>query len=193
MASNKYTQQPPIANNSTRMVLAERVYIKSYPDSTSVYAVGAGQAKLSGGDPSGFTDLGIVAGSKVTLTYNKETRYIETGIERIRRGAYITQKTAQATFTLEQFDVTVIEAISAQTGSAVTGGKKLIFGPDDLIEKALVFVGTNKVDGKEVHTYCPWVALSFQVQDQDDSRVMGVTADMFANPSGEFFHMYIFT
>lgn len=192
MASNKYTQGTPIAGQMTRLVLAERAYIKTYPDTSSVYYNGSGEAKLSGSDPAGFTDLGIVAGSKVTLAYTKETRYVETGIERIRRGAYITQKTAQATFSLEQFDVTVLEAISAQTGTAKTGGKMLKFGSDDVIEKALVFVGTNKVDGHEVHTYCSWAALTFQFQEADDARVIAVTADLFADANGNFMHMYIF-
>src|SRR5512139_1677632 len=108
MASNVWTQGSPVAGSSTKVVLAQRVFLApadtTYSDPT---------AALNGTSPaSPWVDLGIVAGSKVTLTYNKETKYIETGLERVRRGAYISGKNANLQFSLEQFDIDVLEDIS---------------------------------------------------------------------------------
>jgi hypothetical protein len=192
MASNKYTQQPPISGASIRSVIAERCYVAAV---NTAYADPG--AKLDGADPAGWTDLGIVANSKVQMTYNKDIKYIETGIDKVTRGAYTMGKTAEAQFTLEQFDLDTLELITGLTADAVGGiGGKLHIGQDDIIEKALLFVGTNKVDGKEYHTYCKKASLVYSFQDQDDARVLQVTARLYAfTPSGEtvdaFFTMYV--
>jgi hypothetical protein len=144
-------------------------------------------AKLNGADPAGgWQDLGIVAGSKVNMSYTKETNYIETGIEKVRRGAYITGKTCQLTFDLEQFDMGVIEQISGlssdvvEDGSSNPIGKAIHIGQEDLVEKALLIIGTNKIDGKEHQYYCKKAALVWAVEEQEDSRILRVTADLYA-------------
>jgi hypothetical protein len=179
MPSNKYTQQTPLEDSSIRTVLAERVYIADadtdYTDPT---------AALAGDDPGGdWDDLGIVAGSKATLTYNKETKFIETGIDKVRRGAYLTGKNAQIAFTLEQFDMAVLELVtglSATSFGSPVVGSKIFLGQEDVVEKALLIIGTNKVDGKEHQIYCKKAAVVFQVAEQDDARVMNVTADLYS-------------
>jgi hypothetical protein len=178
MASNKYTQQTPIANQSIRAVLADRVYITTagtdYADPV---------AKLEGdsepvGSPA-WVDLGIVANSKATLTYNKEVKYVETGIDKVRRATYLVGKNAQLAFTLEQYDMTVIEAISGLTKTAVGAiGNKIFIGQEDIISKALLIVSTNKIDEKEHHLFAKTVYLTFQVGETDDYRVMNVTAEL---------------
>lgn len=181
MPTNKYTTQPPKSGSSTKVVLAERAYINA---ANTAYADPG--AKLEGADPSGWTDLGIVAGSKVQLTYTKEVRYVETGIEKVRRGSYTMGKTCQAVFTLEQFDIDVVELLTGQTASAVGSiGNKLHVGQDDVVDRALLFVGTNKVDGKEHHVYCKKAGLTWQLQEQDDARVLQVTADLYAFDPGD--------
>lgn len=164
-------------------MLAQRVYIapadQAYADPT---------AKLDGADPAApWVDLGIVEGSKVNLTYSKETNYIETGIEKIRRGAYITGKTAQMTFDLSQFDSGVLEEISGLTADAVGAiGKKFHIGQEDLVQRALLVVGTNKIDGKEHQYYCKKGALTWSIEEADDARILRVVADLFAfTPGGE--------
>jgi hypothetical protein len=191
MPSNKWTQQTPKANNSIRLVLAQRVFIAPTPQ---VYA---DPTKLNGADPAApWVDLGIVAGSKVNMTYNKEVKYIETGIEKVRRGAYITGKTATATFDLEQFDMGVLESISGLTKTTITGGAKIHIGQEDLVEKALLFVGTNKIDGKEHHYFTNKGSIVWTIEEQEDSRILRVTADLYSFlPSGEtldaYFSMYV--
>lgn len=197
MASNKNTMQTPLVGSSIKAVLAERVYVN-----TALTAYTAPTAKLNGVDPSGspaWTDLGVVEGSKATLAYNKEVKYVETGIEKVRRGAYLVGKTAQLTFTLGQYDSAVLAALTGLT-AAVLGspaiGKTLHMGQDDIVEKALLIIGTNKVDNKEHHIYCSKAALSFAIGEQDDARVLNVTADLYAfTPQGQtidaLFTLYI--
>ena len=186
MASNKFTAQTPIANQSIRVVLAERAYIA--PADTA-YAEPA--EKLDGDDPaSPWLDLGVVDGSKVTLNYTKEIKKIETGIDKVVRGAYLNGKACQAVFTLSQYDVTVLERLTGLTAGDFDGspviGHTLHIGQEDVVRMALLFVGTNKVDGKEFHTYNPDSIISFSLKDADDARVMEVTADMLAfTPEGE--------
>jgi hypothetical protein len=187
MASNAYTQQPPKAGNSTKVVLAERAFVATYP---TAYADPA--AKLNGSltPAAGWQDLGIVMGSQVQLTYNKEVKFIETGIEKIRRGSYVVSKTAQAQFTLEQYDMGVMELVSGISKVAVTGGNKLYVGQDDIVEKSLLFVGSNKADPKEFHTYCKQANLTWAVEQNDDARVIRVTADLFAFDPGNGIDAY---
>lgn len=192
MASNAYTQQPPISGASVKTVLAERCFIAAADTAYSDPG-----AKLDGATPSGWTDLGIVAGSKVTLTYTKEIRYIETGIDKIARGAYTMGKSAECQFTLEQYDLDTLALITGLTVDAVGAiGGKLHIGQDDIIERALLFVGTNKVDGKEHHCYCKKGVINYAMQDQDDARVLNVTSRLYAfTASGEtvdcFFVLYV--
>ncbi len=199
MASNVWTQGAPLASNSTRVVLAQRVFINT---ADTVYADPT--AKLNGTNPTGspaWVDLGIVAGSKVTLTYNKETKYIETGLEKVRRGCYIVSKNANLQFSLEQFDMDVLESISGLTATALTGspspGDKIYIGQEDIVEKALLILGTNVIDGKEHQMYCKKAQLVFGIEEQDDARVLKVTAELSAFSPGAgsdcFFKYYILT
>jgi len=183
MASNKYTQQTPLTGSSIKVVLAQRVYIA--PADT---AYAAPTAKLDGDDPDApWVDLGVVDGSKVNMAYTKETNYVETGIEKVRRGAYITGKTCQLTFDLTQFDADVFEQISGLSPTAVgVIGNVFHLGQEDLVQSALLIIGTNKVDGKEHQYYCKKGAIVWSIEDSNDARILKVTADLFAfTPSGE--------
>jgi hypothetical protein len=154
----------------------------SYPDPT----------KLNGTDPAApWVDLGIVMNSQVQLAYTKETKYVETGIEKVRRGAYITQKTANAQFTLEQYDMGVLEAISGIASTSITGGKKMTVGLDDLVEKMMLFVGTNKFDGKEYHHLAKRGVITWNAQQNDDYRVIQVSAELYLDDTDGFFKLFV--
>jgi hypothetical protein len=180
--SNRNTQQPPITGNSIKLILAERCYAaptgQTYDHSVP--------SKLSDNLPaSPWVDLGIVEGSKVTITYNKDVAYVETGIDKIRRGSYLRGKNAQAKFQLTQVDHTVYGALGLNV-DAVSGGYQVIVGQEDVVEKALLFVGTNKLDGKEHQTYSDDAAVSFGYAEAEDARLIDVTAELFAfTPYGE--------
>jgi hypothetical protein len=191
--SNKYTKQPPLSGSSTKVVLAERVYIA---DSGTAYADPV--ARLDGADPaSPWEDLGIVMNSRVNMTYTKDIRYVETGIERVRRGAYSLGKTAECAFTLEQYDLGQMEHVTDLVRDAVGANSgKLHIGQDDIVDKALLFIGVNKVDNKEHHVYCQKGTIAFNVQQEDDFRVLQVTASLYPFvPTGEteeaFFTWYV--
>ncbi len=181
--SNKYTKQPPITGASVKAVLAERVYIAAADTAYSDPV-----AKLAGADPGGaWSDLGIVANSRVQLTYTKDIRYVETGIEKVRRGAYSLGKTAEAQFTLEQYDLDTVSLVTGLSIDPVGGiGGKLHIGQDDIVEAALLFVGVNKIDGKEHHIYCKKGTMSFNLQQEDDFRVLQVSSSLYPFvPNGE--------
>jgi hypothetical protein len=182
MPSNKYTKQTPVSNQTVKAVMAERVYIAA-ADTAYVDPV----ARLDGGDPAGWSDLGVVMNSRVNLAYTKDIRYVETGIEKVRRGAYSLGKTAECTFTLEQFDLTIMERITGLTQDVVGANSgKLHLGQDDIVERALLFIGVNKVDNKEHHVYCKKGTISFNLNQEDDARVIQVTASLYPFvPSGE--------
>lgn len=191
--SNKLTKQPPISGASTAVVLAERVYIAA---ADTAYATPA--ARLDGADPGGsWVDLGVVKDSRVNLAYTKEIRYVETGIERVRRGSYSVSKNAETTFMLEQYDLDVVSLLTGLSIDAVGGiGGVLHIGQDDVVEKALLFIGINKVDGKEHHIYCKKGTVAFQVQQEDDRRILSVSASLYPFvPSGEteeaFYSWYV--
>jgi hypothetical protein len=194
MPTNKWTQQPPLAGASTRTVLAERVY---YANKNTAYgAQSAGvdpTGKLNGTDPAGFSDMGIVSGSKVTLTYTKEVKPVTTGIEQVRRGSYSMAKSAKASWTLEQYDIDTISILSGLSITAIGGiGGKLHLGQDDVVEKALLFVGTNKVDSKEFHHYSKAACLNWSIDMEDDARVLKVDADLYSFlPGGETVEAYL--
>src|SRR3954469_9315670 len=156
--TNKYTKQPPIAGASTAAVMAERVYIAAFSTNYT-----APTARLDGADPAApwaAGDLGVIKDSRVNLNYTKEIKYVETGIEKVRRGAYSLSKTVEMSFMMEQSDV---GPVSLLTGLAITtswtsipanGASLLHVGQDDVVEKGLLFIGTNKSDGKEHHIWC---------------------------------------
>lgn len=198
VVSNKYTQQTPKASNSTKLLLAQRVYIApentDYTDPT---------AKLSGtSEPaSPWVDLGIVEGSKATITYNKDIAYIETGVDRIRRGAYLRGKNASVKFQLTQFDMDVVAAVTGLTPKVVGSpaiGKKIMIGQEDVVVKSLLLVGSNKLDGKEHHTFMKNAAVSMGFAEVEDYTVLDMTAEMAAfTPNGEtvdaLYVLYILT
>jgi hypothetical protein len=174
MPSNKWTQGTPLSGATTRAVLAERVY---YAASNTAYSNPA--AKLDGADPAGWSDLGIVGGSRVTLTYTKEVKPVMTGIEQVRRGSYTMARSCKCSFTLEQYDLDTMAIIGGLSISSYTGGGRVEIGSDDIVEKALLFTGTNKVDGKEYHHHCGKASLAWNIDQEDDARVLKVDADLY--------------
>ena len=125
--------------------------------------------------------MGIVKDSRVDLTYNKEVKPIETGIEKILRGSFTMAKSCMASWTLEQYDIDTMSILSGLSITAVGAiGGKLNLGTDDIVEKALLFTGTNKVDGKEHQMYSKRASIAWSIETSDDSRVIKVDARMYS-------------
>jgi hypothetical protein len=158
-------------------VLAERAFLAP---ADTVYADPT--AKLAGTDPaSPWVDLGIVKDSKILLTYTKDTKPVETGIEKVLRGTYVLGKKASASFTLEQYDIGTFTTVGGLTSTAVGAiGNKVQIGQDDIVEGALLFCGTNKVDAKEFQHYTKKASLSWSIGEDGDARVLKVDAMLYS-------------
>lgn len=189
MPSNKFTAQTPLSGSSIKFVPCERAYMAP---ANTVYADPS--AKSNGTDPGApWVDLGIVKDSKVSLVYTKTVKDVSTGIEKVRRGSYTTDKKCTASFTLEQYDLPVIESLSGLSGEAVGSiGAKIQLGQDDLVERSLLFIGTNKVDGKEVQHYSKKASINWSVAEDSDARALKVDCDFYSFlAAGETVESYV--
>lgn len=138
-------------------------------------------------------DLGVVKDSKISLVYTKTVKDVSTGIEKVRRGSYTTDKKCTASFTLEQYDLPQIENLSGLSGEAVGSiGSKIQLGQDDLVERALLFIGTNKVDGKEVQHYSKKASVNWSVVESAEIRELKVDCDFYSFlAAGETVESYV--
>lgn len=170
---NKNTTQTPVSSGLTgaqviKFIDAPRVYVKSKDSTASPVTT-----KSNGSTPSGWTDLGIVDG-KVKITYSKELNEIRTGIDQVLRASFVRQRTGSFEFTLSQFDDVVIKELSGVTPSTITAGSIIQFpiGGEDVIERALLLVVQNKLDGKEWQFYAPAAQISFSIEDSGDATAV---------------------
>lgn len=180
--SNRNTTQTPITagRSGTQVVKfidAPRVYIKA-ADGTPTPVT----TKSNGSTPTGYTDLGIVNG-KVKVTYEKEIKEIRTGLDNVLRASYITQRTANFEFVLSQFDDTAMEQLSGLTPSVIAGQPSawhFSVGTEDIVQKALLMVLQNKLDGKEWQFYHPSADLTFNIEDSGEETVLRGTGTLKA-------------
>jgi hypothetical protein len=184
--SNRNTQQTPITTlgltgaQLIKMVPASRFYIKSVDVPAAVPIV-----KSNGTTLTGWTDLGIIDGAAKT-TYQKDTTRVEVGIEKILEGIYTTKKAATIEVNLQQFDDTVLAAISGLTPSTITTGSIVSFpiGSEFVVQKAILLVSQNVLDGKEMQFYNPQAFLSFNIDTSGDMMSVKATIDLplFSDP-----------
>jgi hypothetical protein len=179
--SNKNTAQTPVASGLTgaqvvKFIDAPRVYIKAV-DTTPTPVT----TKSNGTTPAGWTDLGIVNG-KVRVTYEKEIKEVRTGIDQVLRASYVGQKTAGFEFVLSQFDDVVIKNLSGLSEVVVSAASAYAFqiGSEDIIQKALLMVVQNKLDGKEWQFYHPAADLAFNIEDSGEETVVRGRANLKA-------------
>jgi hypothetical protein len=182
--TNLNTQQKPMAASGrtgvqvVKFIDAPRVYIKTV-DSTPTPVT----TKSNGVLPTGWTDLGIVNG-KLKITYAKEIKEVRTGLDQVLRASYVGKKTAGMEFQLSQFDDVAMEQLSGVTPSVVSAGSTVQFalGSEDIIQKALLLVSQNKLDGKEWQFYHPDAYLTFSIADNGDETIITGTANLIAFP-----------
>lgn len=186
---NTNTRQNPMTATGltggqvVKFIDAPRVYIKAVDSTPTPVAV-----KAAGTTPSGWTDLGIVDG-KAKVTYDKSIKQIRTGIDNILRAEYVDKKTMGIEAHLSQFDDVVINAISGVAASVITAGSIVQFpiGTEDVVQKALLLVYDNKLDGKEWQFYNPDAYIKFTYADNGDETYVNLQADLpaFTWASGE--------
>jgi hypothetical protein len=165
---------------SIRMIPACRVYIKAV-DSTTAAPVQTYTVKSNGATPTGWTDLGTMVGP-AKVAYSKELTKVKTGIDQITRYTYVSAKTAELEFNLSQFDDLVMAAISGLTASVITSGSIVSFGlgQEDIVEKAILMVAQNKLDGKEHQFYNPSAKIEFEIDEVENGWAMKVMAELIA-------------
>jgi hypothetical protein len=183
IASDIRTMGDPLTGSSTKLIPATRVYIKT-AITTPFTEPASGRITATTG-PAGWTDLGGILNSKVMITYNKDLKEIRTGLDQILRVSYVSNKTATASFALENYDVAALAAITGQTALLVYSGtpsayvgQKLFIGKEDVVSKAIMFLCTNKIDNKEHRFFNPSADLSFTFEEDGDSVVIRVTASL---------------
>jgi hypothetical protein len=176
---NKNTTQNPITTGRTgtqsiKWIDSPRVYIKA-KDSTPTPVT----TKSNGTTPGGWTDLGIVDGP-VAVAYTKEVNQIRTGVDNVLRLSYVRQKSGTFQATLSQFDDKVIEEVSGITPSVITAGSVVQFaiGQEDVIEKAMLLVSQNKIDGKEWQFYHPTANLVFNIENSGEFTVVRLNSEL---------------
>jgi hypothetical protein len=159
-----------------RLIPAPRIYFKN-PDATLAAPVQSYFTVSNGVTPTGWTDLGIISGM-AKITYDKKTKEVTTGIDQYLRAAYVESKKCTIDFELEQFDDLNLELLSGFTGSVITSGSLVNYqlGMEDLVQKAILVVFQNKLDGKEFQFYNPSAYINFVFNDGTNGMTLKVTA-----------------
>ena len=172
--TNLNSRQTPIVTGATsgsqvvKFIDGPRVYIKAV-DATPTPVT----TKSNGTLPSGWTDLGVVDG-KVKVQYDKEMKEVRTGLDEILRAVYVGKKTAGFEFNLSQFDDVVIGSLTGLTASLINSGSAAQFavGSEDIVQKAMLMVLQNKIDGREWQFYTPMAYMTFSMTDSGDTTLV---------------------
>lgn len=178
--TNLNTRQNPMVasgltgTQSIKFIPGPRIYMKTADVSAAPVT-----AKSNGSLPSGWTDLGIVNGA-AKVTYTKTVKEVRTGMDEVLRAEYIGKKVAGLDCSLSQFDDVAFAAVSGLSASTIIAGSTYQFsvGSEDVIQKAILLVLQNKLDGKELQFYNPNAFLSFDVTDSSGELVLTVKADL---------------
>jgi len=177
--SNLNTRQTPnpvagqTGTQSIKFIAGPRVYMKA------VDTVAAPPTTKSNGTlPAGWTDLGIVNGV-AKVTYNKSLKEVRTGIEQVLRAEYIDKKTANVECDLAQFDDTLVTQMTGLTASVITAGSIVQFGlgQEGIVNKAVLFVLQNLLDGKEIQLYNPNSMMTFAYNNSGDEVSVKLTGE----------------
>jgi hypothetical protein len=179
------TQSPMTALGNTglqviRFIPGSRVYLKA-PDSTTAAPVGNYYTKSNGVTPAGWTDLGTSTGPG-TVVYTKNKVKVQTGIDKVVRAVYIGEKLASIQMDLDQFDDTVLAQMTGLSPSIITAGSIVNFqvGQEDVVQKALLLVCQNKLDGKEIQFYHPAAQVSFSIKYSAEQMLLAMDAELVA-------------
>lgn len=191
--TNMNTTQSPMAvagvtgTQVVKFIPAPRVYVKTGSGTATVPVV-----KSNGTVPSGWTDLGIVDGN-ARLAYDKEIKQVRTGIDQVLRASYIGGKSASVELVLNQFDDKLLSEVSGLTPSMIQSGSIYQFtvGAEDIVQKGVLLVLQNKLDGKEWQLYHPNADVSFTVEDANESMVVRMRAEFKAFTLGSVEPLFV--
>jgi len=161
-----YTESP-YGFTEGKVVLANRVY--TAPTGTARPGVAA-----AGATPAGWTDLGSILDSKVTIDKaDPEVIEIETGLFQVLRNEVGKKEgLATAKFTMVEYEPA---AWAALTGDAVIGGNSIFVGGRPISQFAVLLVGQNPATGTEFQHWNPKGDMQFKITDNADFTVIDVT------------------
>lgn len=185
LASNRQTQQPSSPTVSVKCILATRVFYNT-AGTASMPEAPVGNQDLGTSPHGNWTDFGAVMRSKVMLEYNKEYADVRSGLDGVYVGSYVTSKTAQASFALDNFDAAALQVLTQQAdttkkvASSISGENisyyTLHVGREDAVTMSLLLVGVNKIDRKEHHYFIKDADCRFAWEEDNDAIVIRVTA-----------------
>jgi hypothetical protein len=183
---NNFTTQKPLTilgstgNQVLNAIPASRVFIKAVDSltATPIDTYTAYTFKTNGATPTGWSDAGIMD-TPGKLTYKKNEKKVTTGIDKVIRAVYSESKEASIDITLVQMDDYLLSLLGFN-GSVATAGSSMNFlvGQEDIIQKALLCVYSNKLDGKEFHVYHPAAYLNCTFDMASDKMVVKVSAEL---------------
>lgn len=184
--SNNFTTQKPLTvlgntgNQVLNVIPASRVFIKTAESliATPLDTYTAYSFKTLGQTPSGWSDCGIMD-TPAKVTYKKNQKNVTTGIDKVIRQVYSESKEASFTFDLVQIDDVVLSLLGFN-GSVATAGSSMNFlvGQEDVIQKALLMVYVNKLDGKEFHVYHPGAYINCDFDMASEKMVVKVNVEL---------------
>jgi hypothetical protein len=189
---NKNTTQASLGSGLTgsqviKFIPGPRMYVKAV-DTTATPVV----AKSNGSTPAGWTDLGTVEGN-ARLAYDKEVKQVRTGIDQVLRASYIGQKSASVEVVLNQFDDKMFAEVSGITPSLISNASIYQFttGSEDIVQRAVLLVLQNKLDGKEWQLYHPSADISFQIEDANEAMVVRMRCEFKAFTFGSVEPLFV--
>lgn len=183
---------------SIRHIPAARVYVKTAIDSitiTNTSLMSAYTQKSNGTTPTAPVGAGITVGTYVDLgimstpgkvTYTKNQKKIQTGIDKITQLIYVESRSAMLEFNLDQMDDYLLQQLGF-VSSVITAGSSINFqiGQEDVVTLAMIMVYQNKIDGKEIQWYHPAAAFTVTFETSTDQVVIKCSVELTAfTPAG---------
>jgi len=180
MANSTYTESP-YKGPEGKVLLADRAYMA--PIDTVVPTT-----KQAGATPAGYTDMGSIDQSLVTIEKDDaEIIEVTTGLYEVLR-AEVAKKdgAARARFTLVEYEPTIWASFTGDSTHAVGSGVGIWTGGRPIIQKALLLVGFNPVTESEFHHYSPKVGLKYKIVKLNQFNGIEITASFYKyNPAGD--------
>lgn len=183
---NLNTRQNPVATpgltgtQSVKFIPGPRLYMKTLDVTPTPVTT-----KSNGTVPAGWTDLGIVNGP-AKVTYTKTVKEVRTGMDEILRAEYIGKIVAGLECDLSQFDDLALAEVSGLSASQIVNGStyQFLMGSEDVVQKAILLVLQNKLDGKEHSWYNSDAYLTFDIAEVSGELILKVKADLPAMTFG---------
>jgi hypothetical protein len=158
------------------------VFVKTADSITAapIYTYTAYAFKTNGVLPAGWTDLGTTSANG-KVTYTKNMKKVQTGLDKVTRAIYIDEKSAQIECELTQLDDLLLTTLGFNGSTVVSGSvQNFQLGQEDVVQKALLLVYANKLDGKEIHWYHPGAYINCVFNDAADGVTVKIDAECTA-------------